>query len=489
MSDISRNHYIAGKWIKGQGKQFTSESPSTEQVIWTGYNATNQNIDDAILAASEAFPKWTKLGPVQRIKYLKLFVDILKENKEELSNIIAEEIGKPLWEAETEVGAMIGKLDPSLQAYSERANESTREQPNGICRTRYLPHGVVIVLGPYNFPGHMPNGQIIPALLAGNTVVFKPSEKAPASSEKIMEYWDQAGLPSGVLNFLQGGVSVGKHLCQHKNVNGVFFTGSKKAGESIRSSLTVDKICVLEMGGNSPLIVWDASNIDVAVIATIHSVFITAGQRCSSARRLIIPQNEFGKLFLSRLIDLTEQLRIGRHDDDPKPYMGPLRYPRMVDDILEEQDELIKNGAIPLLTSRRLEIGKSFISPGIIDVTSAKQRKDAEILGPFLQVIRVDNFDEAIDEANNTNYGLAAGIFTESRELYEQFVSTVRAGIVNWNQQLTGASPWAPFGGIKNSGNFQPSGFLAIDFCVYATGSMELEELPTPKTLPPGISI
>jgi len=489
MNIKSKGHYIEGQWIEGSGEPFNSLSPASGKVIWEGRRATVQEIDKAVKSSSLVFNSWSKLDISKRIEYLKTYINILKENKERISNMLSEEIGKPLWESATEVGAMIGKIEPSLQAYKERCCDTSRKQANGTSKTRFRPHGVIAVIGPYNFPGHMPNGQIIPALLAGNTVILKPSEYAPATSELIIQCWSEIGLPPGVLSLLQGDSFVGKELCQHNDVNGIFFTGSRNAGESIRAATSVDKICVLEMSGNSPLIVWDSSDIKAAVFATVQSAFITAGQRCSSARRLIVPDNEFGEKFISELLRSTEKICVGSHKDVPEPYMGPLRHPMMVDNLLKNQEDLLSRGAVSLLTSERLSIGKSFVSPGIIDVTSVEMRLDEEIIGPFLQIIRVSDFENALHEANNTKYGLAAGIFTEDEKLYNRFYDSIRAGIINWNQQLTGASPWAPFGGIKNSGNFRPSGFFATDFCVYSTGLIELEKVQLPASLPPGLTI
>lgn len=488
MSLSCNGHYVNGEWVSGEGEIIKSFNPSTGDCVWEGKSASSSDIDRGVAAAVLAFPSWSKLEVDERLAYLKKFVDILKDNQEPLANMLSQEIGKPFWESKTEIGAMMGKLAPTVKAFEERSSDSYREQPNGISRTKFRPHGVVAIIGPYNFPGHMPNGQILPALLAGNTVVLKPSEYAPATSQMIVDCWQKVDLPRGVLNMLQGGANVGKQLCIHEKVNGVLFTGSRSAGESIRMTTPVDKMCALEMGGNSPLIVWDTSNIEGAVFATIQSAFITTGQRCSSARRLILPDNSFGKEFLTILAETTQNLRIGDYKDEPEPYMGPLRLPRMVDDILSAQDKLIETGGEVILKSERLD-SPCYVSPGILNATKVHHCSDEEIIGPFLQVFFVGSFDEAITLANDTKYGLAAGIFTEDGELYQQFYNEIRAGLINWNQQLTGASPWAPFGGIKSSGNFRPAGYFATDFCVYSTGVIELDKIQTPTNLPPGVTL
>jgi len=321
-------------------------------------------------------------------------------------------------------------------------------------------------------------------------VVLKPSEKVPFVSEKIMELWKEANLPKGVINMLQGDKVTGEKLCLNPNINGVFFTGSKKAGQKIEELCLHKKICVLEMGGNSPLIVWDASSIDRAVITTIQSSFITSGQRCSTARRLIIPDNEFGNVFLDRLVEISKNIKVGKPEDKPEPFMGALQSKELVNNIINKQNELISKGAKSLLESKNInELGAAFITPGIIDVTGVKDINDEEIIGPFIQVTKVSDFSQALELANNTCYGLAAGIITEDKMLYKRFEEEIKAGIITWNKQLTGASKFAPFGGIKDSGNYRPSGFLATDYCVYATASTESEILQPIENLPKGITL
>lgn len=242
------------------------------------------------------------------------------------------------------------------------------------------------------------------------------------------------------------------------------------------------------MGGNSPYIVWDTDNIDSAVITIIQSSFITSGQRCSTARRLILPKNKFGDLFLDRLVEVTKKIKVGKPKDEPQVFMGSLKSEELVNNIINKQEELVNVGAKILIESKRIpELGNSFITPGIIDVTFVNKKIDEEIIGPFLQVTRVETFKDAIEKANDSCYGLAAGIITEDKNLYKEFENKIQAGIISWNKPLTGASKFAPFGGIKDSGNYRPSGFLATDYCVYSTASMEIEKVQDVKKMPNGI--
>lgn len=483
----SKGNFINGKWQLGSGESLITYSPNDGAAIWYGYMSNLADIDACTTSAFEALPAWSALSLDTRVSYIEKYVELVKENATKLAESISLEIGKPLWESKTEVSAIIGKLAPSVAAYKQRNSEITREISSGLSRTQFKPIGVVAVIGPYNFPGHMANGHIMPALVAGNTVIFKPSEKGALTAELIMDLWNRAGLPKGVINMVQGNGQVGESLVSHNKVNGVFFTGSYAVGERIRKICGSEKMCALEMGGNSPLVVWDSKDVDAAVLTTIKSAFITAGQRCSSARRVIVPTNSFGDTFVRRLVEISKNIKVGKYTEIPEPFYGSLRSSKMVDAVLNEQNRLISLGGIPLLMSKRLSVGNCFISPGIIDVTSIEDKPDNELIAPFIKIIRVASFSEAINEANNTGYGLAAGVITEDRHLYDEFYSKVRAGLINWNQQLTGAVGTAPFGGIKKSGNYRPSGYFAVDYCVYAVASIEVEQLKMPTTLPQGI--
>lgn len=491
MRMISKGNFINGTWKIGDGFLLESCSPVDGKLLWCGYMSTEKDVNDAVESAKNAFELWSGLDIKERIDYIKKYIEIVEKNKEILAECISNEVGKPYWESLTEVSSIIGKLEPCIEAYNLRNQTIIREQKDGSKSiTRFKPHGVVGIIGPYNFPAHMPNGHIMAALIAGNTIVLKPSEKVPLVSEKIMQLWEEAGLPNGVINMVQGDKETGKYLCLNDNVKGIFFTGSKKAGQYIEKLCLHKKICVLEMGGNSPYIVWDTTNIDSAVITIIQSSFITSGQRCSTARRLIVPKNGFGEMFLNRLIEISKKIHIGKPKDEPQVFMGPLKSKSLVDNVLNKQQELINKGGNVLLESRRIEnLGSTFITPGIIDVTNIKETDDEEIIGPFIQLTMVETFEEAIEKANDSSYGLAAGIITEDKNLYKIFKNKIEAGVISWNKPLTGASKFAPFGGIKNSGNYRPSGFLATDYCVYSIASVESETVRDIKDIPNGINL
>ncbi len=357
--------------------------------------------------------------------------------------------------------------------------------------TRFKPQGVVAVFGPFNLPGHLPNGHIVPALLAGNTVVFKPSEQAPLVGQIMQEIWEAAGLPKGVLNMVQGGRKTGMSLAANSKLNGLFFTGSAEAGKALHSLCggRPEKILALEMGGNNPLVVYGAADHNASAYLTIQSAFITAGQRCSCACRLIVEDGTRGRRFVDTLIAMMGSIRIGPYTDRPEPFMGPVISGRAAESLLAAQASLGKNGGEPLVEMKRLGSGGNFLSPGLMDVTNVSNRPDVELFGPFLQLIRVSDFDAAVREAGNTSYGLVAGLLSDDRDLYDRFYRKIRAGVVNWNRQTTGASSRMPFGGVGASGNHRPSGYYASDYCSYPVATIESERLELPSQPLPGIEL
>ena len=484
-------HYIAGQWQPGQGESLQSLDPVSQAVLWQGQGATAAQVDAAVAAARGAFSLWAAHSLDGRIAVLERFAACLKSHADEVARAIGEETGKPLWEAATEVNSMVGKVAISIQSYRERTGEKSGPLGDATAVLRHKPHGVVAVFGPYNFPGHLPNGHIVPALLAGNCVLFKPSELTPKVAELTVKCWIEAGLPEGVLSLLQGGRETGVALAGHPGIDGLFFTGSSRTGNLLHAQFAgrPDKILALEMGGNNPLIVDQVVDVDAAVYTIVQSAFISAGQRCTCARRLLVPQGEWGDTLLARLVQVAGQIKVGRFDEQPAPFMGSVISLQAAAQLMQAQQDLLAGGATALLAMTQPQEGAALLTPGILDVTAVNDRPDEEFFGPLLQVIRYDNFESAIAEANATVYGLAAGLLSDSKARFEQFWLHSRAGIVNWNKQLTGAASTAPFGGIGASGNHRASAYYAADYCAYPVAGLESESLALPATLTPGVTL
>lgn len=481
-------HWIAGSWVSGDGDELVSTAPYSDEVIWRGHSASAEQVDLAVMAAREAFFTWKKTTLPEREAILTRFADRVRADSERIASVIAEETGKPLWETRTEVAAMVGKVAISIQAYQARTGQHQREANGSQVVLRHRPHGVMAVFGPYNFPAHLPNGHIVPALLAGNTVVFKPSELTPKSAEVVMQLWQQAGLPDGVINLVQGGKDVGVALAQAQGIDGVLFTGSADTGHLLHRQFAgqPEKMLALEMGGNNPLVVSSQFGDRTSSVYTIlQSAFLSAGQRCTCARRLIVPYGDRGDELLKVVVKATSKLTIGSPFDESAPFLGPQISSQAAERILEQQDKLISMGGQSLLQAKSL--GYAFVSPGIIDVTAIGALPDEEYFGPLLQVIRYDNLERAVAIANQTRYGLSAGLISTDDGEWDYFIDHIRAGIVNRNRPLTGASGDAPFGGPGASGNLRPSAYYAADYCAYPMASMEGDAPVLPATLSPGI--
>jgi succinylglutamic semialdehyde dehydrogenase len=482
--------FINNQWLGGEGKEFTSLDPVKNTQVWQGQAATAAQVDTAVQVARKAQYDWAGLSFDERVAVVKKFAEQLTNNKEAMALTIASETGKALWEARTEVVAMIGKIDISVRAYQERTGTKENPMPQGRAFVRHKPHGVVAVFGPYNFPGHLPNGHIVPALLAGNAVIFKPSELTPKVAEETVKLWQQAGLPAGVIALLQGEVDTGKAIAGHNGIDGIFFTGSSRTGHYLHQQFAgrPDKILALEMGGNNPLIVQDVSNIDAAVHDIIQSAFISAGQRCTCARKLFLPANAQGDAILARLLEVTRNIKVGVYDAAEQPFMGSMISVAAAKGMLAVQQQLVELGGKVLVEMQHIDVNTALVSPGIIECSNITDYPDDEHFGPLLKVFRFTDFDQAIDAANNTQFGLSAGLLSDSAELYQHFFRRIRAGIVNWNRPITGASSAAPFGGVGSSGNHRASAFYAADYCAYPVASVELEQVVLPEQLSPGLA-
>jgi succinylglutamic semialdehyde dehydrogenase len=451
-----------------------STDPATGAELWSG------KIGDAgaeIAAARAAFPAWAAHSVAYRMEAVRRFANVVRQKDAEFAELIARETGKPLWETRTEVAAVVNKVDISVEAYAERTPQRKMEAALGNrIAVRHKPHGVLGVLGPYNFPAHLPNGHIVPALIAGNAVVFKPSEKTPATGEFLVHCFHEAKVPHGVVRLLIGGPDQGRALAGHPGIDGLLFTGSARAGMSLHRQFaeTPHKILALELGGNNPLVVWGAKDIESAAAIVVQSAYLSAGQRCTAARRLIVEDGHEGPL-IDAVKALIERLIVAEPFADPHPFMGPLIDNAAADQVQEQWLNLMMKGGKPLCRLDRPTKDLPFLTPALIDVTDVHDRPDEEIFGPVLQLIRVKDFGAAIAEANNTRFGLAASLVGGSPEMYDKFWAGVRAGVINWNKPTNGAPSNAPFGGVGLSGNHRPSAFYAADYCAYPVTSSEVD--------------
>lgn len=452
-----------------------SFEPATGLPMWS---APVSDIEELAARGREAWPAWAALSLANRIELMRRFANELRRDAESLAKLIARETGKPLWESHGEVEAVIARVEIAVRSHADRAAQ--RKYNNGLAgnvAVRHKPHGVLAVLSGFSQPALTPASQFLPALIAGNCVVFKPSEKSPAVGEALVACMHRAGVPEGVVQLAIGGPSEGLALALHEAVSGVLFAGSVQVGTLLARKFASrpDRLLALELGGNNPLVVWNTPLIEDAAVLIAQSAFGSAGQRATSARRLIVRDTLYEPV-LEAVKALADRIICGAPFDEPAPFMGPVIDAEAADGLTQSFIWLMSNGGKAIKHMLRPQEGLPFVSPAIIDVTGMAERPDTELFGPLLQVIRVSSFDEAIAEANATSYGLAAGLIGGSPQEYNRFWAHIRAGVVTWNRPTTADLPGTPLGGIGLSGNFHPGGYYRPDTCAYPVASAELEQ-------------
>lgn len=455
--------------------EIVSFEPATGTEIWRGKVS---DIDAAVKRARKAWAAWAAQPLSTRMELLRRFANEVRKDAELLATTISRETGKPLWDAQEEVENVVDKVEISIRAYAERSAQRKLDNAlQGTMAVRHKPHGVMAVLGPFSHPAHLPSAHIVPALISGNAVIFKPSEKTPATGELLARCFTKAGISASVLQLVFGGPEEGQDLVAHDGVDGILFTGSANTGISINRRLASrpDKLLALEMGGNNPIVVWDTPKVQDAAAVIIQSAFTSAGQRCTSARRLIVKSDMYDQI-VPEIKKLADRIVVGGPFDKPVPFMGPVIDNTTADGLTESFLYLLSHGGKAIKHLVRSDENLPFLSPAIIDTTALKERPDVELFGPVLQVIKVDELDEAIAEANNTRFGLCASMIGGSPQEYNRFWANVRAGIVNWNRPTIGATHAAAVGGVGLSGNFRPSGYYAADYCAYPVTSGEMEQ-------------
>ena len=432
-------------------------------------------IDEIMRRSTAAGQIWRSETIEKRIAIVSRYAELLDQQRSEIAQRITDETGKLLPESQGEVAASIAKVKGAIAAMADRRSDTVvgeADTGQGIRRIRYAPLGVTLVLGPFNFPLHLPGGQIIPSLLSGNTVVFKPSDKSTAVGAAMHQTWIDAGLPTDVLQVIVGGVEIAKHAIDHPDVSAVFLTGSRAAGQSIHRQLAgrPEVLLALELGGNNPIVVDSSASVRSVAQHVSFSAFISSGQRCTCARRAIFIEGEKGDRQIEALIEQTRSLTVGMPDDVTASQLGPLVDADAVATLNRTHSQLLDLGCTPVVPFKIDANHQSLVSPAIVDATEIsrdrfKQMGEMEWFGPLLVIARASDLSEAFTLAAATPYGLAASLLGGDHVDFETFASVVRSGVVNWNGPTTGAAGNLPFGGQGWSGNHRPAGYFAIDFC------------------------
>ncbi len=467
--------YVGGRFLPIAGDSIVSTNPAEPQhVIWQGQPVL-EHVDDAVYAARQALPEWSGGSFDERVEAVRRWQQVMRDHADRLAALITDEMGKTSGESIAEAQAVAAKIDVTLDDVSlgrVRGYEvAVTESRAGHCR--FKPHGVMAVIGPFNFPAHLPNGHFVPALLLGNTVVFKPSERTPAVGQLLAELMHETELPSGVFNVVQGGADVASRLVEGDAIDGILFTGSWSVGHKILHA-NLDRpgrIIALEMGGNNPAVVMDDCHLKQAVIECVRASFATTGQRCTCTRRIIV-HRPIAERFIPAFCKATSTLLIGPGASAEPVFMGPLISEAAVQGVLDFQQQLTSAGGRVLVEATVMDRAGHFITPGVVEVDRFRLDRDCEVFGPFVQIAIVDDLDQAIEQANATRYGLAASIFTTDDQAYEEFFRGVKAGCINRNTGTAGASSKLPFGGLGHSGNHRPAAAFAVDYCASPIANM-----------------
>lgn len=466
-------NYIGGRWTEAKNgmkhEHFNPANPS--ECLGLTEESSAEEVEEAVKHAKQAFFQWKQLSPVERGDILRKAADLLEQQVQEIAEIATKEMGKRLIETKGEVlrGAMI------LRYYAQEGMRKMGEllpsmNPQNTLYSLRVPLGAVSVITPWNFPVAIPMWKIAPALVYGNTVVWKPAQETGITAIKLAEVFEKAGLPEGVLNLVNGrGVIVGNALVEHQDTVAVTFTGSNQVGREIAlKAVARNKKFQLELGGKNPVVVLEDADLDLAAKLTIEGTMKQTGQRCTATSRVYVVQSIYDS-FMEKLLDKVKQIKVGDGLDETVD-MGPLASNKQFETVSSYIAKGTEEGAELLYGGKRLEgpnyFGGYFIEPTIFgNVTNEMTITREEIFGPVLAVIKVVDYSEGLAKANDTIYGLSASLFTTSLDKAFHFIKHSEVGMVQINGETGGAEPQAPFGGMKESSSgTREQGQAAVEF-------------------------
>ncbi|MBI2831103.1 MAG: aldehyde dehydrogenase family protein [Chloroflexi bacterium] len=472
MGSITGMNFIGGKWSGDADGVFEGRNPSnTGELIGVFPRSRSQQANLAVAAAREAFPAWRAQSRIRRAEYLDAFAQLVKNDKEELARIISRECGKCISEARADIVEGIH----SAQYWFGRSRTPSGEVlaseiPEKDCYVYRKPKGVVTAITPWNFPFAIPLWLICPSLVEGNTVTLKPAEETPLTAQRLVEYFEKAGLPAGVLNLVQGyGEEAAWPLVTHPNVDVVLFTGSAQVGAMIKEVCAKDyrKFCVCEMGGKNAMLIFDDADFDLAVNAAVMSAFRTTGQRCVSAERLIVQQGIFDR-FVSSFVEKARNLKIGDPLDEDT-FMGPLVSSSACDKFEHYKKLAVEEGAHVLLDDGRLTEGSYsrgyFVRPFVYTIKhnpTAKVLRE-EVFGPHVAIMPFRDLEEAVSIYNASEYAFALSVCSRDYRTIRAIRNLCDFGVGYVNLPTIGAEVHLPFGGLKKSGTGMPSASGLID--------------------------
>ncbi len=470
--DTYRN-FVKGEWVESSSQKTTENvnPANTEDVLGVVRLSTREEARRAVEAAAEAFRGWRSTPAPTRGRIVARFARLLEENKESVAALLTREEGKTIGEARGELQRSINVAD-FCAGESRRMNGETipSELPSNFAYTIKQPHGVVAVVTPWNFPVAIPVWKLAPALVAGNTVVFKPATNTPATAVRIVELLAEAGIPAGVINLILGsGSEAGDEIVSHPAVRAISFTGSNGVGVKLYEQAARRGVRVqCEMGGKNPVVVLEDADMSLAVESTAQGAFGSTGQRCTATSRAVVVETVADE-FVKRISEGAKALRLG-DGREPETEVGPIVDASQFKSVLSYMDVAREDGA-ELVCGGGPADGAGlrkgfFVQPTIFDrVTPDMRIAREEIFGPVLSVLRVKDFDEALQVANDSEYGLSSSVFTNDAASVFRFVDEIETGMTHINSPTTGGEAHVPFGGIKSTGvGAFEQGSTALDF-------------------------
>jgi succinylglutamic semialdehyde dehydrogenase len=485
---------IKGDYFNGEFNEIIQDSLLTKRniikkfspadlndLLWS-FEVNYQHVDPIIESAKKGYSTWKRTPLEQRLQVLSMLKQQFQQKKDEIAQAIALETGKPLWESATEANALAGKVDATINHSLKRIDTKSIQNvlPNTDGSVHFKPIGPCLIIGPFNFPCHLANGQILNALISGNSIIFKPSEKTCYSGQLLIECFHAAGFPPGVVNMIQGDGETASRLTKEKSIKGVFFTGSVEVGKKILSATHSDlsKLVALELGGKNTSIVHKDANLDYVMPELIKACFMTTGQRCVSTS-LIPIHRSIAENFINKFHQITKKIIIDHPIEfEREPLMGPLIDQLSVDNYLNFMGMAKREGIEEIMRGKAIQkkFDGHYVSPSIHLANRSQMNKShfltSELFGPNCTFVTYDEIEEAIEIANGTEFGLAASIFTEDETIFELTKNEIEVGQYNWNRSTVGASSILPFGGVKNSGNYRPAAVSFIDSCVYPQSNL-----------------
>ncbi len=471
-TSVKGMNYIGGRWAVAAGETFEDRNPaSAGELIGVFPRSASQEVEGAVTAARAAFQDWRRESRIRRAEYLDAFVQLVRRDQEELARLLSRESSKCIAEARADIVEGIHTAQYWFgRARTDWGEVLASEIPEKDSYVHRKPKGVVAAIAPWNFPFAIPLWLICPSIIEGNTVIFKPAEETPLTGQRIVEYFEKAGLPPGVLNLVQGyGEEAGWPLVTHPEVDVVLFTGSAQVGSMIKEACAKDyrKFCVCEMGGKNAVIIFDDADFDLAVNAAVISAFRTTGQRCVSAERLIVQQSIFDR-FVEAFVDRARRIRVGDPLDEDT-FMGPLVSQAAVEKFEYYSRLAVEEGATVHLEGGRLadrEFSRGhFVLPFVYTMENNPKARvlREEVFGPHVGLIPFNDIEEAIQIYNDCEYGFALSVCSQDYRILRAIREGCDFGVAYVNLPTIGAEVHLPFGGLKKSGTGMPSAASLLD--------------------------